>query len=369
MRSAHARRKPWAVVFGLCATIAGASHAAFILAPDQTSGTGLGAVNTILTVQRTPSESGCVGRAGGVDVIGPAACLGANTGGDESTGASQTQTRSIAELGLTTSDNLRAVFNANQPSGGPIRIDSLVLGIYSGAGTLLFTSSLFAPTVLPFTFPGIGTSGFVFRLDPADALAAQSFFANPANRIGLSFSGSMTSGGAETIYIADAGAVAPAAIDLSLTKTASAGPAVVGSSLTYVLTATNNGPNTATSVVVTDTLPASLNVVSITPSQGTCSRQGALITCALGTIDILQRATVQIVVVPTAVGPLTNTASVTASQADIVVANNAATQVTQVAAPGPTVSMPAIPIPTLTTWALAILGVAVALTALLRRRR
>ena len=212
------------IVFGLYAAMAGVSHAGFILSPEPTSGTGLGAVNTILTVQRTPSESGCVGRAAGVDVVGSTACLGGNSGGDEKTSLAQTQTRSFAELGLTSSDNLRAVFNASQSSGGPIKIDNLVLGIYSDAGALLFTSSLFAPTLIPFTFPGVGTSGFVFKLDAADALAAQGLFANQTNRVGISFSGSITDGGAETIYIADAGNVAPAAIDLSLTKTASAGP-------------------------------------------------------------------------------------------------------------------------------------------------
>lgn len=91
-----------------------AAHAGFIISPEQqTGGTGLGAVNTILTVQNNPSESGCVRRGAGVDIVGPAACLGSNTGGNEGTGSSQTQTRSIAELGLTSADNLRAILNAN----------------------------------------------------------------------------------------------------------------------------------------------------------------------------------------------------------------------------------------------------------------
>ena len=365
-RHTYARFLP--IIFGLGCAMSGVSNAAFILAPEPTSGNGLGSVNTILTVQRTGSESGCVGRRAGVDVTGPTACTGANTGGDEKTSQSQTQTRSIAELGLTSSDNLRAVFNGNQSSGGPIKIDSLILGIYNNAGTLLFTSGIFAPTLLPFTFPGIGTSGYVFRLDPADALAARSFFADPTNRIGISFSGSMTDGGAETIYIADAGGVAPAAVDLSLTKVAS-GPGVVGSSFLYTLTATNNGPNAATNVVATDNLPASLNIVSITPSQGTCGRQGAVITCALGTINILQSATVQIVVVPTTPGTLTNTATVAATQTDVVVANNTATAVTQIAPAIVPPSTPPATVPTLTAWGITILGFAIAMTGWVRRRR
>lgn len=357
-----------AFVLGLWALVAvGVAHAGFILVPEETSGTGIGTVNAILTVQNTPSESGCVRRGAGVDIIGPAACLGANTGGNEGTGLSQTQTRSVAELGLTTSDNLRAVLNVNQTSGGPIMVNSIVLGIFSDTGTLLFTSSLFAPTFLPFSFGGTGTSGFVFRLDPIDAAAASSFFANPTNRVGLSFSASQSNSASEVLYIADVGVVGPAAIDLAMTKVDSADPAVVGSSLTYVITARNNGPNTATNVVVTDTLPASVNVVSITPSQGTCSRTGAVITCPLGTIGALQSATIQVVVVPTTPGSISNTAAVTATQTDTVAANNTAVQTTVILA---STAAAAAAIPTLSEWGMIILVFAIlAITALSRGRR
>ncbi|MEO7743178.1 MAG: IPTL-CTERM sorting domain-containing protein [Usitatibacter sp.] len=357
-----------AFLFGLWALAAvETTHAGFILAPDQTSGTGIGSVNTVLTVQNTPSESGCVRRGAGVDIIGPAACLGANTGGNEGTGSSQTQTRSIAELGLTTSDNLRAVLNANESSGGSIQVNSIVLGIFSDSGTLLFTSSLFAPTFLPFTFSGTGTSGFVFRLDPLDTAAAQSFFADPTNRVGLSFSASQSDSGAETLYIADAGGVGAAAVDIAMTKIDSPDPAVVGSNLTYVITARNNGPNTATNVVVTDTLPASVNVVSITPSQGTCSRSGAVITCSMGTIDIGQSATIQVVVVPTATGLISNTVTATATQADTVPANNTAVQTTLIVAAA---AVAAAAIPTLSEWGMVILVLAVlAIGGYSRRRR
>ena len=344
--------------------VAGSTDAAFVIFPIETSGTGLGSVNTILTVQDTPTESGCVGRGAGVDILGPSACLGANTGGDEGTGTSQTQTRSLAELGLTSADNLRAVLNANQTSGGPIQLDSLVLGIYSDTGTLLFTSSIFVPILFPFTFEGTGNAGFVFRLDPADTLAAQPFFANPTNRVGLSASLSRTTSGAETFFIADAGGIAPPAIDLAVTKIDSADPAVVGSQLTYTVTVRNNGPNTATNVVVTDTLPASVNVVSITPSQGTCTRNGAVITCAVGTVGIGQSATIQIVVIATATGSISNSVSATATQADTVPANNTATQTTLIVGATPQT------VPTLSNLALGILGVAMlAMAALSRRRR
>src|SRR5207247_1949057 len=49
--------------------------------------------------------------------------------------------------------------------------------------------------------------------------------------------------------------------DVAVTKT---GPATVTAfgSITYTLTATNNGPNSSTSVVLTDTLPAGVSFVS-----------------------------------------------------------------------------------------------------------
>ena len=61
-----------------------------------------------------------------------------------------------------------------------------------------------------------------------------------------------------------------------------------GDSLTYSLTAINNGPTTASDVVVTDTLPVEVQLVSITPTQGTCSQsvvgENTQIVCSLGVL-------------------------------------------------------------------------------------
>ena len=43
--------------------------------------------------------------------------------------------------------------------------------------------------------------------------------------------------------------------DVTVTKTDTPDPAQAGTNLTYVITARNNGPSTAATVVVTDTLP------------------------------------------------------------------------------------------------------------------
>ena len=62
--------------------------------------------------------------------------------------------------------------------------------------------------------------------------------------------------------------------DLAVTKTGLPDPVLVGSNLTYTVTVTNNGPNNASNVMVTDTLPANVTFVSATPSQGTCAQIG-----------------------------------------------------------------------------------------------
>lgn len=70
--------------------------------------------------------------------------------------------------------------------------------------------------------------------------------------------------------------------DLAITKIA---PATVesGDQLEFAITVTNNGPDTATNVDVTDVLPAGVTYVSATPSQGSCSG-ATTVTCNLGTL-------------------------------------------------------------------------------------
>jgi uncharacterized repeat protein (TIGR01451 family) len=134
---------------------------------------------------------------------------------------------------------------------------------------------------------------------------------------------------------------AAASANLFLTKTDTPDPVVVGSNLTYTLTVGNIGPNSAASVVVTDTLPANVSFVSSTASQGTCSGT-AIVTCNLGTLATEASATVTIVVTPqaAAVPSITNSASVTSATADPNSANNSASVTTTVnaAVPGVTLS-------------------------------
>ena len=71
--------------------------------------------------------------------------------------------------------------------------------------------------------------------------------------------------------------------DLSLAKTASAATVDQAAAISYTVTATNNGPASATNVQIVDRLPAAIDTgatITSTPSSGgSCSRSGSTVTC------------------------------------------------------------------------------------------
>ena len=127
--------------------------------------------------------------------------------------------------------------------------------------------------------------------------------------------------------------VGPAA-DLGISVTESPNPVVAGSNVVYVVAVTNAGPSTATGVTVSDSLPASINVLSTNATQGTLSISNSILTWNLGTLAGGANASLTIIAATTANGTLTTTASVLATQTDPNPANNTATLTTQVAPGG-----------------------------------
>ncbi|MCH9646901.1 MAG: carboxypeptidase regulatory-like domain-containing protein [Deltaproteobacteria bacterium] len=121
--------------------------------------------------------------------------------------------------------------------------------------------------------------------------------------------------------------------DVSIAKVGSPDPVTIGDVLTYTLTATNNGPDEASSVTVTDTLPDNVSFQSAVASQGSCSESLGTVSCNLGNLANGGSATVTLQVVvdsvpasdpPCAAGSLSNTAQVSASQFDDDTSNNQA---------------------------------------------
>jgi uncharacterized repeat protein (TIGR01451 family) len=118
--------------------------------------------------------------------------------------------------------------------------------------------------------------------------------------------------------------------DLSLTKTHSQDPAVVGSPLQYLLTVLNKGPVQATGIVLSDRLPDGAQFVSMAASQGSASRSNDIVTVNFGTLASNATATLTVNVTPMRFGLLTNSAIVLASEPDNVPGNNSTNLLTRV---------------------------------------
>jgi len=112
------------------------------------------------------------------------------------------------------------------------------------------------------------------------------------------------------------GGTAAASADVSMVKTlTTAGPYVIGQSITYTLVAANAGPSTATSIQVTDT-PTNLSITNVTGSG--C----AALPCTIASIASGANTTITVTATITAVGAFDNSATATATEGDPNSANN-----------------------------------------------
>ncbi|HET7290144.1 MAG TPA: DUF11 domain-containing protein [Thermodesulfobacteriota bacterium] len=177
----------------------------------------------------------------------------------------------------------------------------------------------------------------------------------------------------------------PQNADLSIVKSDSPDPVIVNQQLTYTVTVTNTGPDTATNVVVTDTLPAGSVFGSATAEQGSCGEAAGVVTCNLSNIANGDSVIITIVVTPTVVGTAVNSASVVSDVNDPDPGDDSDDEDTEVdpspTGPPPTITPsdpPGSPvpgprinaIPTLSGWASLAMPILLVLisSAVLRRR-
>jgi uncharacterized repeat protein (TIGR01451 family) len=139
--------------------------------------------------------------------------------------------------------------------------------------------------------------------------------------------------------------------DLSVTSSASPNPVTAGNNITFLLNFTNNGPNSASNVTFTDTVPANTTFVSLVlPAGATCPTLPAVggtgaISCCPGTGAVCSGAaipsgtTAQLPLIvkvngSTASGTvISNTTNIGPTTNDVNVANNTSTATTIVASP------------------------------------
>jgi hypothetical protein len=250
------RRAGRAAVFLYALMFASSAKASLVYDGVATGkGAGIGGSNVVLTIQKNPTETGCVGWNGSADVIGSGACPGglspAITGGDEKTGSSQTQTRLVSATGVTSGSNLVVILNVGEPAGNLFTAENLSLTIYSPTGLVLFNSgNMFQAGTPPgggvtinSSFQGQGNLGFAFKLDATQAALANQWLctsplvtgcaglanaSNANNRIGLAAVLTNVAGSNETFSVADFANVAIDTPEPLTFATAAAGLALLG---------------------------------------------------------------------------------------------------------------------------------------------
>ena len=141
---------------------------------------------------------------------------------------------------------------------------------------------------------------------------------NPFNNISVE----STSVFAEPIVIPKA--------DLQVIKSDTPDPVIVNTTLGYQIVAINSGPDDATGVVVTDTLPPGVTFVSATPQQGSCGQAGGVVTCNLGTLPSGMFTQIDISVIPNNTGAIVNIAQIAGNEFDPTSSNNISTATTDV---------------------------------------
>lgn len=122
-----------------------------------------------------------------------------------------------------------------------------------------------------------------------------------------------------------------ASVDVAVV--ASHGPAapVVGGTLSYTVTVSNNALTAATNVMLSDPVPAGVTFVSALPSQGSCGQAVGLITCQLGTVVGGSPVTIAMTFTPNVAEPAINQAFVSAFEPDADASNNTATDSVSIA--------------------------------------
>jgi len=161
-----------ALAAGLAA--AAPAHASLVLL-DQTTlqGQGVGAATTLLSLQAAGNSTT---ESGGVLFNG-------NTFGDAKNGASQSATFTFASLGITNANQLALIVNLAEPgSESPPSVttalsplatnanlaNAITLNVYSASGVLLEQHTTAAGQTLNQIQGGVGGSGLVFGLTPAE---------------------------------------------------------------------------------------------------------------------------------------------------------------------------------------------------------
>lgn len=242
--------------------------------------------------------------------------------------------------------------------------------------------SIVVPAGFVCTTPAIGASGAINCTNPSLASGGGGTITLTVNVIASSGTVTNTISGSSNVSDPDntdnsatvtTTILAPITADLGITKTTPSGSAAPGANVTYTITLTNNGPDAAANVVVTDVLPAQLLFQSIsTPAGFNCTTPAVgangTITCNAATMTSGTTAvfTLVVQVAGNATGSINNNATATSDAADNNSGNNTGTAPALPVTPGGAEG--AAGIPTLSEWALLALMGMLGMVAVVRMR-
>lgn len=265
-----------------------------------------------------------------------------------STSVTSSADLSVGKAGpLTVTAGSNIVYSITLTNGGPSSAANVTLTDAVPAGTTFVSESQTGGTTFSCTTPAVGGTGNVTctlaSFPPGTATFSITVKTNPSN-VGTTISNTATATTTSTDSVpgnnsSTAMTTTTRSADVSVTKTAPSST-TAGSNLTYTIAVTNNGPSDATTVTMTDTLPANTTFVSEMQTTGPsfiCANPPAggtgTVSCSIATLAASASATFSVVVqvLSTAPnGPSSNTAIVTSS-ADPTPGNNSSTAVTTIA--------------------------------------
>jgi uncharacterized repeat protein (TIGR01451 family)/LPXTG-motif cell wall-anchored protein len=191
--------------------------------------------------------------------------------------------------GLTVSDDLPAQLT--------------LVSVTGGAGWTCNNSDPIACTYAPSLAPGAAAPAITVEVR-VSADASGSSIVNEATATG-------TSDGTTPVTDTD-DETTPLALsaDLAIIKTSSIDVVGEGGSFDWILTVTNNGPGAASNVVINDTVPGEVTIMSVSSSAFVCANAGNELTCTRGSLSVGASGTITVTVQVKAGNTSTSTANV-----------------------------------------------------------
>ncbi len=214
-------------------------------------------------------------------------------------------------------------------TGGPYAVSNLVFTFDDSATQSLASNILSSGTYLPTEYAPFDTLPNLAPVPAANTSLAAAFNGASPDGIWSLYVYDDTQGNDGLIAngwslgLTAVNTVSPAAL-LVVSATASPNPAVGGDYVNYQITVSNSGPNVATAVFLTDTIPSgtALAPSPVTVSPGSYTTSGRTVSCNLGTISNGAFAVVTIKVIAGARGTITNTAIATTASTDLYLAGS-----------------------------------------------